>query len=774
MALNPGEVIVNRYKIVKKLGEGGFGAVYLAEDINLKGKLVALKENKTDPVNSALLSQSQAQFEREAYILSNLSHPNLPRVTDYQTLPSGMQFLVMDYIPGESLQTKVDRDGVMSEDDALSILIQVLDALIYLHGQTPQIIHRDIKPANIIVNSEGKAFLVDFGISKIDITLSGARGISPFYSPPEQYGAGTDQRSDIYSLGATLYFALTSSLPSESIERIINDKLVSMEILNPAISLKTVAAVHKAMSISINDRFANGEEFKLFLLTDSIGGFTSHLKQPEVLVAQDGSGHYLYISEAIKNSPPGSVIGIKPGMYNENISIQKNVELIGLGEKSEIIISGIELGPVMSVVNCSVIISNITFSSKDYFSPGLIFHDSFVKIQNVEVSGGYKLGIQFSDCKIFIEYCDIHECEEYGIAFFGTSKGIISKCRIFKNTNGGAYITGSAAPSFEQTFVYMNLGYGIVMSDNSRMDVTNCEIYGNQGGIFGKDNSKGMITKTKLVDNIEFGLFLDGNAEIESTSCEINSNGIDGVGIHSSSKLLMDSCVLRKNQRCGVSSFSSSYSDIIKCDLSQNYKGGLYLDDQSRIHISESSLLDNQWSGICQRKKSTLEVDNCKIMSNGSDGVILFEESSIMIRNCTISQNLMVGIRIGAKTFLEAHDCSIISNKDAGIASLQFASIRLFACLINSNMTGIQSAEDSKFYIELSEISQNHMCGGIFLNNSQLMILNSKIQYNQGSGLSIHDTCKIIIVGSTLRENEFGNYNKSDESIVEMSNCTFG
>jgi serine/threonine-protein kinase len=217
MPLAQGQVLNNRYRIVNLLGQGGFGAVYRAWDVNLK-RPCAVKENlDTSP-------EAQAQFEREALILAGLIHPNLARVTDHFFVPDQGQYLVMDFVEGEDLHQMIESSGgPISEQDAVRWVSQVCDALSYMHTQQPPIIHRDIKPANIKVTPEGKAMLVDFGIAKIYDpklrTTVGARAITPGYSPPEQYGQGkTDLRSDIFALGATMYTMLTARVPPDSVD----------------------------------------------------------------------------------------------------------------------------------------------------------------------------------------------------------------------------------------------------------------------------------------------------------------------------------------------------------------------------------------------------------------------------------------------------------------------------------------------------------------------------------------------------------------------------
>ncbi|MEN6435092.1 MAG: protein kinase [Anaerolineaceae bacterium] len=262
--LSVNQVIHNRYRIERLVGQGGFGAVYQVWDMKLN-LTCALKENfETSPA-------AQRQFNHEATILSGLHHAALPHVTEYFTLPGQGQYLVMDYVEGIDLKTRLEQNGApLSVDQTLLWVLQVADALAYLHSQKPPIIHRDLKPENIIITPAGKAMLVDFGVAKVyDPSLKttiGARAVTPGFSPPEQYGHGTtDARSDIYALGATLYTLLTNQEPVESVQRTLRIPLVAPRQLNPSIPPSLEAAILKAMEPVPADRYQRMEHFRAAL-----------------------------------------------------------------------------------------------------------------------------------------------------------------------------------------------------------------------------------------------------------------------------------------------------------------------------------------------------------------------------------------------------------------------------------------------------------------------------------------------------------------------------
>jgi eukaryotic-like serine/threonine-protein kinase len=257
MPLSPGSVLHDRYRIEGKLGKGGMGAVYLAFDQTLQLR-VALKENLN------LNPESERQFHREATLLASLRHPHLPRVTDHFILES-QQYLVMDFIEGVDLHARA-AESPPTVEEVLGWAQELGSALTYLHTRQPPVIHRDIKPANIKLQPDGRVVLVDFGIAKLfeqTQTTTGARGLTPGFSPPEQYGgARTDARSDEFSLAATIYNLLTARAPADSIERMLNkEQLIPARQINPGVPPHVDAALLRALSIDQEERFPDVASF---------------------------------------------------------------------------------------------------------------------------------------------------------------------------------------------------------------------------------------------------------------------------------------------------------------------------------------------------------------------------------------------------------------------------------------------------------------------------------------------------------------------------------
>ncbi|MCS7282625.1 MAG: serine/threonine protein kinase [Anaerolineae bacterium] len=270
MPLTPGQVVQNRYRVVRLLGQGGMGAVYRAWDLTLNVP-VALKEMVPQPgIDPSTLAQLRAQFHQEARALAGLSHPHLPRVTDFFDW-GGRSFLAMDFIEGTSLDQLVLRHGPLPQAQVVRWGLQLLDALAYCHAR--RILHRDIKPQNIIIASDGRAVLVDFGLVKLwdprqPVTQHIVRGMgTPEYASPEHFHLGgfhTDPRSDLYSLGATLYFALTGREPPSALDRWASGAPLP-PLQGPGISPRVAAVIRQAMELDIRRRFADARQMQVAL-----------------------------------------------------------------------------------------------------------------------------------------------------------------------------------------------------------------------------------------------------------------------------------------------------------------------------------------------------------------------------------------------------------------------------------------------------------------------------------------------------------------------------
>ena len=213
-------LLKQRYRILASIGTGGFAEVYQAADNQFGGRLVAIKAMGIESLSAKEVSEATEAFKREAFLLANLVHPNLPAIYDY-FYENQHWYLVMSFIEGTTLEEYLkSRGGRLPVEKVLPIGIQLCTVLGYLHKRQPPIIFRDLKLTNVMRTPERQLYLIDFGVARLfkygQVRDTIALG-SPGYAAPEQYGrAQTTPQADVYSLGATLHALLSGVDPSDA------------------------------------------------------------------------------------------------------------------------------------------------------------------------------------------------------------------------------------------------------------------------------------------------------------------------------------------------------------------------------------------------------------------------------------------------------------------------------------------------------------------------------------------------------------------------------
>ncbi|MBW9157422.1 serine/threonine protein kinase [Clostridium sp. FP2] len=252
--LNSGYILDRKYEVIKTLGKGGMGTVYLCENKRL-GNLWAIKEVVQDIKNTGILT--------EANILKDLNHVGIRRIVDIFYENNNL-YMVQDYVEGQTLKEYVEENGKMNTEKTCRITSDLCDILCYLHNQKPAIIYRDIKPSNIMITPSGKIVLIDFGISKVyksdteqDTVSAGSNG----FAAPEQYGLGKCcAQTDIYGIGMLIYFMVKGKIPTTGIEPLLDENYEA------DIDGKIKVIIQKCVKIDIVDRHISAEILKKEIL----------------------------------------------------------------------------------------------------------------------------------------------------------------------------------------------------------------------------------------------------------------------------------------------------------------------------------------------------------------------------------------------------------------------------------------------------------------------------------------------------------------------------
>ncbi len=285
MPLSAGQVINNRYRIRTALSQSRQEVIYAALDISLNSPVAVQEVPNTSP-------DCIQEFGYEARRLANLRHPGLPYVVDHFNVPGQGQYLILEFVEGQDLQSLINRSGRgLPWAQVVGWIGQVGEALAYLHSQTPPIIHREVRPANIKITPRDQAMLVGNGIARSADTSRRATFVpgsgSIAFLSPEYFANDADVRSDIYSLGATLYATLTGRMPLETLKRQAGLPLTPPRQLNPTIPPGIEQAVLKAMQLAPEQRFQSVREMLAALGIAGGAGFpvapTVQIAQPETL-----------------------------------------------------------------------------------------------------------------------------------------------------------------------------------------------------------------------------------------------------------------------------------------------------------------------------------------------------------------------------------------------------------------------------------------------------------------------------------------------------------
>jgi serine/threonine protein kinase len=337
---------VGNYEIISKIAEGGMGSVFRAKHRDT-GDLVAIKIITGEPARNPVLLK---RFKQEFEAARQIDHPNVVKALDYSG-EGPTPFLVMELVEGESLGQKVDRDGPLPEAEAVRLIGQVCEGLHRAHKQG--LIHRDVKPDNILVTNDGVAKLTDLGLVKdveadTGLTRTG-RGLgTPHYMAPEQFrdAKNVDSKSDIYSLGATLYMVVTGATPFANTSPLdcwvkkTKDDLPEPKAVNPAVSGRVNWAICRAMRADKAARPANCREFMEDLTADSWKNAGSpSAAGPAPAAGADDMWYLVYKDTS----------GQKRTMKGTTDGIRKNVMSKALGDPEEILVGKAKAGPFQAL-----------------------------------------------------------------------------------------------------------------------------------------------------------------------------------------------------------------------------------------------------------------------------------------------------------------------------------------------------------------------------------------------------------------------------------------
>lgn len=686
LILPPETLVQGRYRIERLISQGGMGAVYQATDQRL-GNAVALKQ--------ILVSDTRLRkaFEREARLLASLRHPVLPVVSDHFIEHDG-QFLVMQFIPGDDLGRVLERQNITftsssAVSQVLSWLDQLLDALDYLHSHDPPIIHRDIKPQNLKLTARSEIVLLDFGLAKggsnqsiSSTTGRSVRAYTAQYAPLEQIqGTGTDPRSDLYALAATIYHLLTGEAPPNALTRAAAvlsakpDPLLPASKLNPNVPPTVAAILHQAMSHSMAKRFASAALMRTALLAvqqqsipalrpsiNSVGqqtvvvpvaaiptheapgsvmdlsaariqeipamaqvasSITDVPAAPTLIVSQKGRGHYQSIGAAIHNASPGSRILVRPGLYHESIVLNKQVELSGDGAAEEIIVESTDASCLLMQTDYATVrgLSLHGHATRpDTLQPTVSIPQGRLALEDCHITSTARLCVVIHGAAAnpIIWRCQIHHSNGIGILVYGRGRGTIEECAIFNHTQAGIAIRQSGNPTIRSCKIYQCTQVGVYVDEKGRGTLEECDIWGNvRAGIEVKRGSNPMIRRCNLYSQTQ---------------------GY-GILVRESGEGIIEECDISENARAGIAVIQHSNPLVRRCKIRNERQRGVFFSEQGKGTFEDCEISGNARVGVEIRQGSHPTLRHCLINNHPIVAIWVHQGGAGHVEHCDLTDN---------------------------------------------------------------------------------------------------------------------------------------
>jgi F-box protein 11 len=639
-----------RYQILQKLGQGGFGAIYKVEDALFGHTVRAVKEMGMRGLNATETQEAIAAFHQEATLLANLSHPNLPRIYDHFE-EHGRWYLVMDYIEGETLATHLEKlpDDHLPIKEAVEIALQLCTVLGYLHNHQPPIIFRDLKPDNIMLTDDGQLYLVDFGIARFFKPGQAKDTMSlgtPGYAAPEQYGRmQTTIRSDIYSLGATLYHLVSGINPgltpflfqplhldvqepaNVALEKLIMQMLAMQEDQRPADTnevkqeLQNIQQKLQAASIrNIVYPIYQWQPSQPVTLNQSATSPDSIQPRPSVIVSQMGDGDYTSLNEAIQQVEANTFILLKEGLYQENIIIDKAIEIIGNGPKERIILESsdthcIVIQAAQATLRGLTIRCQAGAIAKSYQALHIVAGQALIEDCAISSNSSSCIAIQNAASNPTIRYCTIHAGATHGITITNSARATLEYCEIFNQQATGIAIATGGNPMIRHCNIHDCQQYGLSIRDQARGTCEDCEIQNNATGIMVMTQSNPLLLRCHIHDNHKYGVELlqdgqgsyqdctivtnqEANVSISTGStpyfylCKIHE-GAYGVAVKDNGRGTLEYCDIFAHQQANVIITTGGDPILQRNNISQSTQYGLQVTDNGRSTIERCTFSEN-------------------------------------------------------------------------------------------------------------------------------------------------------------------------------------
>lgn len=590
---------IGKYEILRLLGKGSMGEVYLGRD-NTLGREVAIKVIQA---STACDAEGKARFEREARAMAALNHPHIVAIFDFGVMEGG-HFLAMEYLEGEDLGTLIQQH--CDKRMLLEALAQACEGLGYAHGRG--IIHRDVKPGNIQVALGGElpmAKLLDFGVASVDrsnLTETGIRMGTVSYMAPEYLDSGkSTPSSDLFAVGVIIYEILSGGrkpFQGEGTTAVLNailrrpaEPLVSAELQGIPSALLEV--MDKALAKDPSRRFATAEA-----LAAALRGAATQLgaPMPQRIVVGRG-GDCLSLRVALRQVGPGAVITVLPGHYKETVLVDKDVAFEGQGKPEEIIL-------------------------EPSSGSGIIVETPACKLRGLTLLGGSEgSAVDLRSGSVSLAGCRIG-----GLRIARGACAELEACVVQSpDQRPGILLESGAMMRAARSTVASALGVGLLLQSSAQASGEECSFQGSPAG------------------SVELG----PETSSRFLRCTFQESRFAGVLAFQGAQVTLEECLLRDHEGAGLHVMQGARVSMTACRVQDNAGLGLSVVDGGRVSLEDCEISANGQPGILLHRGGAARLSRCRVTEGQSLGIACHRDSSLVLESCVLRGNALGGILLG-------------------------------------------------------------------------------------------------------------------------------
>lgn len=687
--LKPGFLFHGRYLIVRQLTASPRGSVHEAVDRRTRQR-VAIKHIFTGEADALM-----PHFERITTTLLALEHPHLSRFTDAFYTSAGA-FLVSELISGDTLWDLMEQRQFrpLPVAEVLELAEQALQALTALHtANSPALLHGDLKPHNLRLAGARGLVLVDVELLPTPLAslLQHATdiGATVFHPPETLQGQTLTPAADLYELGASLYFALTGTLPAGALQRALAlalgepDPLQPILSINPTVAPETATVIERALAFAPSERFQDAAQ-----MWQALG---DHVELPALHVASSGVADFATIGAALAAVEPGQRILIQPGRYTESLTLDKPVTLIGEGKAGDIRIESIDR-PCITITSDQVNLHNLTIharrlaSNEPFFGVEVTHGTVLLEQCELTCESLACLSLHGSTTNALVRGCTIRDGAAAGIDIYDGAQGTIEQCVVQGNARAGIEISHGASPTIRQCKIQHGQASGVFVTDNGLGLIEECEVLSNGGaGIAISFGGNPMIRHVTIHRNQGAGLFVykQGGGLIES--CSIAYNQAAGIEIKEGGDPTIRRCELHSGQFAGVYAHAYALGRMTQCQIHANAEANVTIAEHSATVLRECQIYEGRGIGIWFTRRAEGTLEGCDIHSNAQANLVLHAGSNPIIKRCQIRAGKAAGVLAQDDVGGLLDDCQISQNDDSGVVLQARSNVTLMRCRIQQN-----------------------------------------------------------------------------------------